>query len=257
MKISIAQYDIVWEDKSANMCRCRSFFEEASRLGCELIIFPEMSLTGFSMDTTLAEPPDGDTCSFFREMSRQYGIPCVFGYAERSGDCLYNRLAFTDGSGILARYAKMHPFTIGGEGAFTGGREAVHISCGGMDIGLTICYDLRFPELYRELSKNCGAVIVAANFPASRREHWLTLLRARAIEDQCYILGCNRTGFGGGIEYSGDSAVFAPDGSMICSAGCDECLLTADIDSVKVRELRDSFPMINDRKNHIYRNFYE
>ncbi len=256
MKLCIAQYDIIWEDKPANMRRCRSFFEEASQLGGELIVFPEMSLTGFSMDDSLAEPSDGETCSFFCGLSRQYGIPCVFGYAERSGNRLYNRLAFTNGHDVV-RYTKMHPFTIGGESRFTGGEEAVSFSLGEAVIGMTICYDLRFPELYRELSKTCGAVIVSASFPASRREHWLTLLRARAIEDQCYIIGCNRTGIGGGIEYSGDSAVFAPDGRLICSAGCEERLLVADIAFAAVRELRDSFPFINDRKNHIYRNFYE
>lgn len=258
MKVCIAQYDIAWEDKNANMSRCRRFFEEASGLGGELVVFPEMSLTGFSMNSSLAEPPDGESCTFFSGLSRQYGIPCVFGYAERDGDKLYNRLAFADRNGVIsARYTKLHPFSIGGEGCFTAGGEPVSFELGGMAIGLTICYDLRFPELYQQLSKRCGAVIVSANFPASRREHWLTLLRARAIENQCYILGCNRTGFGGGIEYSGDSAVFSPEGELICTAESAEALLTADIDNAAVYRLRESFPLKNDRRIEIYRNFYE
>lgn len=258
MKVCLAQYDIVWEDKAANMSRCRRFFEEASQQGGELILFPEMSLTGFSMDASLAEPPDGGSCTFFSGLSQQYGIPCVFGYAERDGEKLYNRLAFADSSGVIsARYTKLHPFSIGGESCFTAGEETVCFPLGGMDIGLSICYDLRFPELYQQLSESCGAVVVAANFPASRREHWLTLLRARAIENQCYMLGCNRTGFGGGIEYSGDSAVFAPDGELICTAESAEKLLTADIDISAVQELRAAFPLKNDRRIEIYRNFYE
>ncbi len=258
MRVCLAQYDIVWEDKSANMQRCEAFFERAAEQGAELIVFPEMTLTGFSMNTTLAEPSDGSTCRFFGEMSRRYGVACVFGYAENYGDKLYNRLAFADISGeITSCYAKLHPFTMGGECCFTGGNELASFPFGGMEIGLTICYDLRFPEIYTELSKRCHAVIVSANFPLSRREHWLTLLRARAIEDQCYILGCNRTGSGGGIEYGGDSVVYAPDGTEVSRAESGERLLFVDIDVVAVEEQRTAFPVRNDRKIEIYRNFYE
>ncbi len=258
MRVCLAQYDIVWEDKSANMQRCEAFFERAAEQGAEFIVFPEMTLTGFSMNTTLAEPSDGITCRFFGEMVRRFGVACVFGYAERCGDKLYNRLAFADKSGQIASgYAKLHPFTIGGEGRFTGGNELVSFSFGGMEIGLTICYDLRFPEIYTELSKRSHAVIVSANFPFSRREHWLTLLRARAIEDQCYIIGCNRTGSGGGIEYGGDSVVYAPDGTELCRSGCEEQLLFADIDAEAVVKQRTAFPVKNDRRIEIYRNFYE
>lgn len=258
MKVSIVQYDIRWDDRSANVKRCRSFFEKASAAGSELLVFPEMTLTGFSVDTSLAEPPDGDTCSFFGRMSKQYGVPSVFGYTEREGDIIRNRLAFADADGrITARYAKMHPFSIGGESGFTNGTQPVSFSLCGMEIGMTICYDLRFPELYQQLSKSCDAVIVSACWPASRREHWLTLLRARAIENQCYIIGCNRIGSEIVISYSGDSVIFAPDGSQICCAGSDEILLTAQIDRMNVENLRSEFPMKNDRKIDIYRNFYE
>ncbi len=258
MRVCLVQYDIVWEDKSANMERCESFFERAAEQVADLIIFSEMTLTGFSMDTSLAELSDDSTCRFFSELSRRYGIACVFGYAERCGDKIFNRLAFADKDGeICARYAKLHPFVVGGESCFTGGNEIVSFPISGMEIGLTICYDLRFPEIYTELSKRCHAVIVSANFPLSRREHWLTLLRARAIEDQCYILGCNRTGFGGDIEYGGDSIVFAPDGTVLSRADSGEQLLFADIDAVTVEEQRTSFPVRNDRRIEIYRNFYE
>ena len=239
------------------MRRCASLYESAAGQGAELIVFPEMSLTGFSMNTSLAEPPDGVTNRFFGELSRKYGVPCVFGYAEREGERFYNRLACAHDGVVKARYSKLHPFTIGGERAFTGGSEPVSFTLGGMEFGLTICYDLRFPELYTELSKRCHAVIVAANFPKSRREHWLTLLRARAIETQCYILGCNRTGFGGGIEYSGDSVIFAPDGGELSRAGAGGELIFAEISAEAVNELRSAFPIRNDRRTEIYRNFYE
>lgn len=258
MKVCLVQLDIVWEDKEANMRRCRELAESASEQGAELIVFPEMSLTGFSMEASLAEPPDGASCSFFGALAKKTGVPCVFGYAERDGERMYNRLALADSDGeIKARYAKLHPFSIGGEGCFTGGDELVSFSLGGMEIGLTVCYDLRFPELYAKLSESCAAVIVSANFPASRREHWLTLLRARAIEDQCYILGCNRAGFGGGIDYSGDSVVFTPDGTELSRAAGGECLLFSDISADVVYDVRCAFPMKKDRRIDIYRNFYE
>ena len=258
MRVCLVQYDIVWEDKPANMFRCERFFKSAAEQGAELIVFPEMTLTGFSMRSDLAEAPDGDTCRFFGRLSAEYCIPCVFGYAEHRGNELYNRLAFADCSGMIQKsYAKIHPFTIGGEEYFAAGNELVSISQGGLEIGLTICYDLRFPELYTKLSDRCHAVIVSASFPASRREHWLTLLRARAIENQCYILGCNRTGYGGGIEYGGDSVVYSPDGREVAYAGCGEQLLLAEIDAKAVNELRKAFPVKNDRRIEIYRNFYE
>ncbi len=257
MRVCLAQYDIAWEDKKRNMSRCRAFLEEAAEHGAEFIVFPELSLTGFSMNTALAEEREGDTCRFFCGLSAEYGIASVFGYAERDGDVFHNRLAVSDEHGrVVADYAKMHPFSYGGE-IYSSGNKPVSFSLGGMDFGLTICYDLRFPELYQQLSRDCGAVIVSANWGAARREHWRTLLRARAIENQCYILGCNRIGDGGGMSSSGDSSVFAPDGSEIAYATCETCLLVADIDNESVHRLRSEFPLKNDRKLEIYRNFYE
>ncbi len=257
MRVCLAQYDIAWEDKRANMSRCRGFFAEAAELGAKLLIFPELSLTGFSMNPSLAEEQDGMTTRFFSGLSLQYGIGCVFGYAERCGDKLYNRLVCADKQGrVTALYAKMHPFSCGGE-VFSGGSEPVTFTLGGMRLGLTVCYDLRFPELYQQLSKSCDAVIVSANWNGSRREHWLTLLRARAIENQCYILGCNIIGHADGIDYSGDSVIYAPDGAKLAFASSEAGLLTADIDSGSVQRLRSEFPLKNDRKIEIYRNFYE
>ncbi len=259
MRICVVQTDIVWEDKTANMRRYEAYFKEAASYGAELIVFPEMSLTGFSMDSALAESCDGKTCAYFGRMALQYGLNCVFGYTERCDDKVCNRLAVADQNGrVLRRYTKMHPFGPGGELALTAGDEPVCFSLNGMNIGLTICYDLRFPELYRQLSKICGCVIVSANWPASRREHWITLLKARAIEDQCYIIGCNRVGIGDGIEYCGDSMVVAPDGTVMAMAeqGAEQ-IISADVFTYVVENVRADFPVLRDRRPDIYRNFYE
>lgn len=260
MRVCAAQYDIVWEDKSANMRICENFFCKAKKYGAELIVFPEMSLTGFTMDKSLSESTSGSTVEFFSRCAVEYKINCVFGFAEREDDKLYNRLVFCSKDGKAEiRYSKIHPFSYGGEcDVYTGGKKVSMFSFGDINFGMTICYDLRFPELYQFLSVSCGCVIVSANWPKSRREHWLTLLKARAIENQCYVIGCNRIGVGGGIEYSGDSCIIAPDGTVIGIAETNtESLITADINSEVVAKLRRDFPVKLDRRNNIYRNFYE
>lgn len=260
MRVCAAQYDIVWEDKSANMRICEKFFCEAKKNGAELIVFPEMSLIGFSMDKSLSEKESGNTVNFFSRCAVEYNINCVFGFAEMDEDRLYNRLVFCSKDGKAEiRYSKIHPFSYGGEcDVYTGGEKVSMFSLGDINFGMTICYDLRFPELYQFLSVNCGCIIVSANWPRSRREHWLTLLKARAIENQCYVIGCNRIGFGGGIEYSGDSCIISPDGTVIDIAEANtEKLITADISSEVVAKLRRTFPVKQDRRNKIYRNFYE
>ncbi len=260
MKVCAAQYDIAWEDVSANMRICERFFREAADASADLIVFPEMSLTGFTMNKALSEGSHGMTVRFFSVQSVKYGLDCVFGYAERIEDKVYNRLVYCSSDGISERrYSKIHPFSYGGEcDIFTAGEDVCMFSLGEIDFGMTICYDLRFPELYQRLSAGCGCIIVSANWPRSRREHWITLLKARAIENQCYIIGCNRTGTGGGIEYSGDSCIISPEGTVIaCAQGNDSQLITAELSASAVSDLRESFPLKNDRKNTLYRNFYE
>lgn len=259
MKICLAQYDIMWESKADNMQKVEAFFGAASEQRAELLIFPELSLTGFTMDTSLAEVSEGQTCRFFSQLTQKYRIPCVFGYAEKTESGVYNRLAYVDINGTISvRYSKIHPFSYGGESeCYLCGDTVQSFCCGGMEIGLTICYDLRFPEIYQQLSKKCSLIIVSANWPMQRRDHWLTLLKARAIENQCYVAGCNRTGNGGGLEYCGDSAVYSPDGTELSLADSGEKLLFADIFNKAVEDIRSGFSLKQDRRPDMYRNFYE
>lgn len=259
MKIGIAQFDIAWENKSENMKRCQAFFKEARDASCDLLVFPELSLIGFTMKTELAEPClIGETALFFKKCCEEYGLACVYGYAEAKENDFFNKLAFVREDGAISdEYAKIHAFAYGGE-SFSAGSECACFSCDGVDIGLSICYDLRFPELYQRLSAKCSCIIVSASWPESRREHWITLLKARAIENQCYMVGCNRTGTGNGIAYCGDSMIVAPDGEVIAiGAYRKEQLICAEIEPNKAELLRRSFPLKADRRTDIYRNFYE
>lgn len=259
MRVCVSQSDTAWEAPAENMKRCRELICEAARNGADLIVFPEMCLTGFTMKGELADTT-GETVSFFGECSEKYGIACVFGYSRAEGGKLYNRLAAADKNGaLLAEYSKLHPFSYSGEGdVYSAGDEVVSADICGIKTGLTICYDLRFPELYQRLSRECGCIIVSANWPEQRRAHWNTLLHARAIENQCYIIGCNRCKEGGGLLYSGDSAVYAPDGELLCAAPpYERALIYADVSAEEVKSVQRGFPLKKDRRNDIYRNFYE
>ena len=256
MRVCVAQPDMAWEDKKANMILCRRLMEQAEGK-CELIVFPELTLTGFSMNADIAEEPDGDTAEFFCGLSREFSCCVIFGMAVKSGGKTYNRLCCADKGIITAYYDKIHPFSYGGECAvYSAGSKAVEVDICGTRTGFTICYDLRFPELYQKLSRTCGCIVCIASWPETRREHWLTLLKARAIENQCYIIGCNRTGTGGGLSYSGDSAVFSPLGTLVAGAGADSELLFAEIETEAAFAARSSFPVKNDRREDIYKEFY-
>lgn len=257
MKLCLAQTDIVWEDKSANMRKAREIMAEAAWQGAELVVFPELSLTGFSMNAGLAEPPQGETAEFFTELSGNSGVAAAFGFACSHDGVITNRICIADDGEIIAEYDKIHPFSYGGECAvYSGGDRLCTADIRGVRTGLTICYDLRFPEVYQALSADCELIIVAASWPDKRRAHWETLLRARAIENQCCIVGCNRFGNGGGLYYSGGSAVYSPEGVCMVSADDGSSLLFADIDSGECRRVRSEFPVKNDRKSELYRDFY-
>lgn len=257
MKLCLAQTDIVWEDKSANMHKAREIMTEAAWQGAELVVFPELSLTGFSMNSSIAEPPRGQTAEFFARNSCELGVAVAFGFACSHDGVITNRMSIADNGEIAAEYDKIHPFSYGGEcSVYSGGNRLCITDIRGVRTGLTICYDLRFPEVYQALSAECDLILVTASWPDKRRAHWETLLRARAVENQCYIAGCNRFGNGGGLYYSGGSAVYSPDGKRV-SAGDDRpALVFAEIDSGECRRVRSEFPVKNDRKPELYKDFY-
>lgn len=257
MKICLAQTDIKWEDKQANMLCSRRAAEQASAASADFVVFPELSLTGFSHDRALAEPPDGETVSFYKSLSAETGIFCGFGFACIKDGRIYNRFAVTNPEGWLcAYYDKLHPFRHGGE-IFCGGNDIATVSISDVTIGLTICYDLRFPELFQRLSSECDCIVNIASWPETRADHWTTLLKARAIENQCFVAGCNRKGSGGGITYSGGSAVFSPDGKEISACDSESSLFYADISRDAVEKIRGEFPLKKDRRTDLYINFYK
>ncbi|MBK5242012.1 nitrilase-related carbon-nitrogen hydrolase [Clostridium sp.] len=253
MKLALAQLDIYWEDKSKNKETALSFIEQAAKQNVDMILFPEMALTGFSMDTEAIGETNNETKEFFKNLSSKFNIFIGFGYVEGTKDSK-NKYAIVSTSGEeLVDYTKIHLFSFGTENEFyQSGNEVKHFDALGFNIVPFICYDLRFPEIFQIASKTAGLITIGANWPIERREHWTALLKARAIENQCYIAGINRVGEGEKLNYSGDSMIIDPLGNIISSLYMEEGLVIADISQENVTEIREKFKLKEDRRESLY-----
>ena len=259
MRVGLTQMDIVWENKEQNMEHARRLMAQAAKQKVDLLVFPEMTLTGFTMNTELAgeEMLFSPTLRFFKEASVTYNMAMAFGYVENFGGEYYNKLILTEGGRILFDYDKIHPFNYGEEGKhYTGGHEVKTANLKGVAVSGFVCYDLRFPEVFQAVSDRTDLILVIANWPKERLLHWETLLRARAIENQCYIVGVNRTGKGNGLEYCESSVAFDPFGERLTEAQDQSELLIIDVDPDEVRRIRRQFPFREDRKKDLYKGFY-
>lgn len=257
MKVALCQLNIVWENKEENKNKIQFFIEKCKKYSCDFVIFPEMTLTGFSMNIPKIKEKDSNNCptiKWFCDLSKKFNMNLAFGCVQEYKNKAKNNLLIVSKHGeVLSSYSKIHPFSFGEESIFyVGGNDFVVTSIDNFIFGSTICYDLRFPEVFQILSKKSHAIIVIANWPKSRRGHWLSLLKARAIENQCYILGVNRVGFGNDLYYSGDSSIISPDGTIIKTLFNKEGLVIGDLNLNLVTDLRKTFKVKNDRKEDLY-----
>ena len=247
LKIALGELDIKWEDKKHNMDTCHSLIKEASKNKVDLVIFPEMSLTGFSMNTNVISENNLDTFLWFKSQAEKYKMSIGFGWVRHNKNFFENIYSIISEDLNSISYSKIHLFSPGNEDKFyTAGKDIFKIKIKDFNICPFICYDLRFPDIFMKASKDCGLITVSANWPAQRKEHFLTLLSARAIENQCYIAGVNRRGLGNGVLYSGDSCIFDPDGNRVTSKVIkldNNLLFISEISMDKVLELRKSFNM--------------
>ena len=254
MKIALTQIDIVWENKEKNKLICERLADEAAKNKAELIVFPEMTLTGFTMNTEYAgekELEGGETVEFFKELSLKKGIDIIFGMVHIC-DRPYNLSVFIEKGRLKSYYRKIHPFSYGGETDYYGkGDNIIYADYKDEILSMFVCYDLRFPEIFQIASKNSKIITVIANWPASRKDHWDTLLKARAIENQSFVIGVNRTGEGNGLKYAPSSVVYSPYGERITETA-DKELIYADIDVKESDKYRSEFPLKNDRREDIY-----
>ena len=255
MKIALVQMDLAWEDVAENHRRARRHLEEAKRRGARLALLPEMFCTGFSMESErIAQPAGGPSETFLRETARELDFWILASLPEAGRPRPRNMAILAAPDGSATRYAKIHPFTFGGEHrVYTGGDRVVTASVDGVRVTPFVCYDLRFPEPFRLAAEETDLFALVANWPDARREAWRTLLRARAIENLCYVAGVNRVGEGGGLRYAGDSAVISPWGELIVEGKDAEEILIAQVDQGLVRDARAKFPALRDRRPEAYR----
>ncbi|HEY7105772.1 MAG TPA: nitrilase-related carbon-nitrogen hydrolase [Acidimicrobiia bacterium] len=252
MRIAAVQHDIVWEDRDANFGLLAPVITRAADDGARLVLLTEMCSTGFSMHTdSVAEPFDGPSAQFLQEQARARGVwvggsvPEVQPGHERPSNCFI--LAGPDGT--THRYCKIHPFSYSGEDeVYDAGDTLVTVTVDDLRLTLFVCYDLRFTDEFWSVAADTDCYLVPANWPAQRRDHWRTLLRARAIENLAYVVGANRVGRGGKIEYVGDSAIVGPFGEELADAGSHATILCADVDPAVVRGTRERYPFLADRR---------
>ncbi|ABB43881.1 Nitrilase/cyanide hydratase and apolipoprotein N-acyltransferase [Sulfurimonas denitrificans DSM 1251] len=257
MKIALISLNQIWEDKDKNLILCEKNIQKAVEGKADLIIFPEMTLTGFSNNIPfiVENIEDSKTIKEFSSLAKKYNTALVFGVAIKDGDKALNKAVFIDKNGsVLGKYSKIHPFTFAGEDKyFNAGNSLEIVNFENFKIGLTICYDLRFPELYSSLAKSCDLVINIANWPFKRVAHWNTLLKARAIENQIFIAGINRVGVdGNNLEYCESSNMFNANGEQVYFEQIDEMKLY-EIEKDWTKEFKSKFNTTNDRKVEFYK----
>jgi len=259
LRVALGQYDTGWEDPPLSLSRAARVIERAAAQGAELVVLPETSTTGFTMESAkFAEPLDGRSATTLARLAATHHVHVLAGIAIREssdGARVFRNSALLFGpDGLLvAHYRKQRLFAVGGEDlAYQPGDQAVTAEIGGIRFGIFICYDLRFPELFRALAPTVDAMILIASWPKVRRPHWDVLVQARAIENQCYFVAVTRTGEGGGVEHDGGSAAYSPWGERLAHArdtdAATDPIAIVTLDSAEVTRVREQFPFLQDRR---------
>ena len=242
LKVAVVQSSLHWQDPAAN--RQQLAEKIAALSGQDLIVLPEMFTTGFSMDSAaVAEPAGGESLDWLKQQAALSGAALCGSVAVQDQGQYYNRLYFVTPEGECTQYDKVHLFRMAGEHqAYDAGRERVIVPWRGLRFCLQVCYDLRFPVFSRNRN-DYDALIYVANWPAPRRLAWRTLLAARAIENQAYVIGCNRIGTdGNGVEYSGDSLIVDYLGQPLADGLDQSTVLCAELDAAALQQFKQKFP---------------
>ncbi len=255
-RIAALQHDIEWADRDANFAHLAPMIRLAAAAGARLALLTETFSTGFVIDQPIGEPEDGPSSQFLIEQAIENGLWVGGTCAEIPDDAgddqrPFNSFVIAGPSGEVHRYRKLHPFTYGGEDKhFRGGDQLITIDIEGLRVSPLVCYDLRFADEFWQLARQTDVYLVPANWPEVRRLHWQALLQARAIENQAYVVGCNRVGEGGGLVYSGDSRIVDPLGELHATAARTESMLLADISAAHVTATRERFQFLRDRRTY-------
>jgi omega-amidase len=247
----------IWEEPEKSLVKAELFIRRAAASGADLICFPEQFATGWDPSSrNNIEEPEGTVVSALRKYAKESGIGILGSFRERSEPKPKNTVVAIGKDGtIQSVYSKIHLFSPARENeAFTPGNELGIFTLGKMSCGIAICYDLRFPELFRLYAqKGVQAVFVPAAWPAGRIRHWELFISARAAENQMYIVGVNTTGKTPVDTYPGASMTADPHGTIVSRANDAEQLIFVDLDPAMVDSVRSFFPVGNDRRDALYR----
>jgi predicted amidohydrolase len=255
MNVIALQFDIAWENKQANFDRVRRLLAAAAPRKDSLVVLPEMFATGFSMNAdAIAEPYGGPTEQFLANLANEFGVGVVAGAAMRGRDgrARNKALIFSPEGKLLAFYAKMRTFTLGGESeCYAAGTQPSVFHWRDWTISPFVCYDLRFPEIFREATAahQPHLFVVIANWPVKRIHHWVRLLQARAIENQAFVVGVNRVGSDPQHAYTGRSLIVDAHGEILADAGDRECSLSTELDLAALLEYRRGLPFLADMRS--------
>lgn len=263
MQIALAQFHVERGEPQANLAKIRAFVSEAASAGAQALFLPEMCTTGFDWKRNRALLPEANGLNAsLAALASELGIAICGSFLEQTDTGgLANTLMYWNATGErLAHYRKVHLFTLFREERHVeGGAEIVTAETEVGKLGCSVCYDLRFPELFRKCALAGAEVqVLPAAFPHPRLEHWRTLIRARAIENQNYFIAvnqCGPEGHGDGVGdvvYFGHSAVIDPWGNTVVEAGEDEGVFYAEIDPAMVGKTREKLPALRDRKPDLY-----
>jgi predicted amidohydrolase len=253
MWIAVAQMDCVAGDVSANADTAAGLVMAAAERGAEVVVLPELADVGYDMSLVPACAEEWSSSRYLArlmEEAARAGVVVISGLTGRVGDRIFNSVAVTDGPGsLLGAYRKVHLWGPGGEpSVFTPGDAVGQLPLGGLQVGLTVCFDLRFPMLYHPLAvAGTELFVVASAWPFPRLRHWSTLLAARAIENQCYMAAANRVGTDGSVTFCGSSAIIDPYGTVVASA--DEVssgVVVGEALAERVTEVRQAIPVLGD-----------
>lgn len=244
LHLALFQTDIVWQAPDENIQILNRWVTELPD-DTDLVVLPEMFLTGFSMDVNaIAQEMNGTGVTWMKSVAKRKNITVTGSLTIREEGKFYNRLLVVLPSGQLFWYDKRHLFRMGEEHKyFSPGNESIVINKGEWNIMPLVCYDLRFPVWSRNVNLKYDLLIYVSNWPQPRQEAYLTLLKARAIENQCYVIGVNRVGLdGNGVKYAGSSVVVDPKGRFMTEESSNPGIVHCSISLAELRKFRDIFP---------------
>lgn len=255
IRAAAIQFNVKQGDVDANLAYVREALRRAAGQGANLAVLPEMWSSGFAYrDLNRLALRTAGIVDELLALSRELKLVIVGSMPEPNGDKVFNTVCVADNGALAGVYRKIHLFSLLGEDlAFSGGDSWLLADTSIGKVGVIICYDLRFPELSRRLAiEGAGVICVPAQWPKPRQEHWRTLLRARAIENQLFVVACNACGMIGKLEFFGMSMIVDPKGEVLGEAGADEGEIIAPLDLQAMSDWRRQIPCFNDRKPELY-----